>query len=47
MAASFDYTERCHIVLVRSLWSTRSLAVSTLVNSHFLARLYEVQGELL
>ena len=36
MAASIDYTERCHIVLVRSLWSTRSLAVSAIVNSHLL-----------
>ena len=31
MAASTDYTERCHTVLVRGLWSTRSFAVSTLV----------------
>ena len=36
MAAPIDYTERCHIVLLRSLWSTRSLAVSTIVNSHLL-----------
>ena len=36
MATSIDYTERCHIVLVRSLCSTRSLAVSTIVNSHLL-----------
>ena len=36
MAASMDLTERCHIVLVRGLWSTLSLAVSTLDNSHLL-----------
>ena len=34
MAASIDYTERCHIDLVRGLRSTRSFAVSTIVSSH-------------
>ena len=36
MAASIDDTERYHIILVCSLWTTRSLAVSTIVNSHLL-----------